>query len=315
MDSSLKATFLYLALNDKKFYRQAIFSILSCLYYIHKDNYQGVRIIVYTDNVKYFKDRIGFDIVEYVEFKENIQKSWFQSADINEKLNPVNIISFIKPMCIKHELERTKETVVFIDTDTFFIEHPIKLLQKINKNYSLMWRTEGIISDESRKNWGFLRDTFKIHEFNISNTKCVLPSDLYMWNAGVIGISPENAYLLDLVIDLSLQIYNLSKEKIVYQEQVMFSYILNKHTKLLSAEDHVYHYCYGDIKDNFNIYLKKSFDKILRKNNIELILEKIYQIITEKEFNKQYKSLSRDFIRFMFYSKSKIKLVFKRLIN
>lgn len=62
----------------------------------------------------------------------------------------------------------------------------------------------------------------------------------FMWNAGVIGLDPADARLLDTVLDLTDKLCKVSELHVL--EQFAFSWVLAKETQLTEAADLVFHY-------------------------------------------------------------------------
>ena len=61
-----------------------------------------------------------------------------------------------------------------------------------------------------------------------------------IWNAGVIGLDPADAKLLDEVLDLTDQFCACSNLHVL--EQLAFSYVLTQRSVVSETHDIVFHY-------------------------------------------------------------------------
>jgi hypothetical protein len=310
-----QTTLLYLSINSQVYHRQTIFSILSLFYYNEKIEEKCLKIVIFTDDIRYFKKYLNIKkyVVEYVLFTKDIQQSWLEWASIKESVNSVNLIAFIKPMCIKSILNSIGGNVIFIDTDTFFINPPFEKFLKIDNNNALMWLDEGCLSDKRKTWWEDIRNCFISHSFYWEDEKLKIPVDINMWNAGVVGISDFNTHLVNKALSLSLQFYEIIKHKIVYQEQIMFSYVLQTETILNGTNDVLFHYCYGFRKENFNRTLRNFFLKEISKLDKENILERVHEICLTEIPDKPVKNVYKELKNFFYKRKIGLYLAVERV--
>jgi hypothetical protein len=80
-----------------------------------------------------------------------------------------------------------------------------------------------------------------------------------MWNAGVLGISYDNSYLVEDIISLTDQLY--AKCRLFTVEQFITSYVLQTAIDVVSSEDYILHYCYGGEKTLLTYHLRLFFKK------------------------------------------------------
>jgi len=215
---------MYLVYGDNSsYYQEAKYSILSALSYLNKDQ-QDIEIIVVTDRPQSFAN---FPIL-IETFDEQRYQEWIGKDSYNHRA---------KNRSIAMILEKYKVPLVFIDTDTYFIKHPIEIFNKISTSNSVLFNQETPISEcqniyEKLQNTSFL---------DFYNKQYYFPDNAIMWNSGVIGLHPEHLILLDEALVLLDNLYRLS-DGIFIVEQLAISEILRQKTTLHASDDIVVHY-------------------------------------------------------------------------
>jgi hypothetical protein len=225
---------LYHAYGSLSIHQQVIFSILTLHYHINS-SYEGIQIVVYTDNTKYYKELIGNLPISF-EILTNQQ--------IDEFKGEHKFIHRIKIAIIKDCFEKYKKDVLYVDSDTYFTKSPKVLLTKIDASTSIMNSNDYDLNnaDELYENedWLLIRRAIRDFEYDIEESRIKIPLSTRMWNAGVIGLSYENKKILDSVFKLTDQIY--ANRQVFTAEQFSFSYFLQTKTKLVDSGDVIFHY-------------------------------------------------------------------------
>ena len=107
-------------------------------------------------------------------------------------------------------------------------------------------RVSGVQTPLYRKLHALLTQESTIQDLGIS-------PDAWMWNAGVIGLHPDQLPLIEKVLEITDRLCAVSSLHIL--EQFAFSWVLQQHIELTEAADLVFHY--------WPPYLHKPFRKIL----------------------------------------------------
>ncbi len=288
-----KFSIIYLSTGNISFHRQTIFSILSLKYFYKTKPFLSFQIIVFTDNVKFFKDYFGDETIKLIFFTPELLNSWIPKKENPDFAHPSDLKAIAKPMVIKTVLENYSRVAVFVDTDTYFLKPPDELFKKINKESVLMWRREGILSDKSKKHWETLRQIFCNNTFMYDEKEIKIPLNIYMWNSGVIGLNFENTDLLNNMVSLSLQLLKISKSPYVYH-QIMVSYVLQDRKVIYPTDEIILHYCYGNKKANFNKILKRFFKKEAKKLNYSELLERVHKISLQEIPNEPVTNIYKE---------------------
>jgi lipopolysaccharide biosynthesis glycosyltransferase len=247
-----KPVILYLAHGSNNVYLQTLFSILS-LYYHAGMKFEKFSVVLYTDNAEYFNRfflRTGLLI-------ENLDRE-----HIVEFKGEYDFVHRVKTMVIRDCFHKYKSDVLYMDGDTIFLKEPFELLRKITPSCSVMNSNEYDMHDggiHELQHWFDLRTAIKATEFSLDDKVFKIPLSTRMWNAGVLGISYDNSYLVEDIISLTDQLY--AKCRLFTVEQFITSYVLQTAIDVVSSEDYILHYCYGGEKTLLTYHLRLFFKK------------------------------------------------------
>lgn len=214
---------VYQSYGNNDVFKQTLFSIFTLQYYLSETRINfPYSIIVYTDKPEIFS-------------KYNLETSLLSQNLIQEWKGKYNFLHRVKIIIIEDAARRSNDSIIYIDSDTYFIKSPILLFKKISSEISLMLNNEGQISKNNQKLlFNFLSNKTNL---DIGNNK------IFMWNAGLIGIDKSNIHLINKILELNDNIYEKFYRHIV--EQFSFSYYLQINTNIYSCDDYLIHYC-GD---------------------------------------------------------------------
>ena len=246
---------LFHAYGSISIHQQVIFSILTLHYHL-KGDYDGIKIVVYTDRTIYYKELLGRLPISLEILTDKI---------INTYKGKNKFIHRVKIEIIKNCLEKYNKNLFYLDSDTYFTRCPKDLLSKIVESTSVMNSNDYDLNnaDELYENedWLLIRRAIRDFEYTIEGSKIKIPLTTRMWNAGVIGISYENIDILDSILDLTDQIY--FNRQVFTAEQFSFSYFLQTKTRLIDSDDVIFHYWPNFVgkrwKDLYNYHLHRFF--------------------------------------------------------
>ncbi len=248
-------TIVYLAykLDSSKY--QAILSIYTLYHQLAEDN-ANFQFIIYSDaDTSLFTKYLGALPVKCeVLSKENIKR--FRG--------PHDFVFRIKPHVIQACFAKYKSNLLYLDTDTFFLRNPRKLLESIKPGRTIMNVEEYDFVDGGVEHlhWFYQRQALKHHTYTVQGLPTTIPLSTKMWNAGVIGISYADTGLIDEIISLNDKIYENTQIFIV--EQFATSYVLQTYSELHSSEDYIEHYWSKETKNSFDLriplFLKENAD-------------------------------------------------------
>jgi len=149
---------------------------------------------------------------------------------------PQNFNHRRKILALDHALSATGQPVLLLDGDTW-LRRPLALLQeRISPGCGVMHIREGQISAVQSPLYGQLRQLLTSENGQQSG----IPVAAWMWNAGVIGLHPQQQPLLQEVLQLTDLLCRHSSLHIL--EQLAFSWVLSQRIDLREAADVVFHY-------------------------------------------------------------------------
>ena len=271
MNSATKYVIVYLAHGTESVYHQTVFSILT-LYHHTKGDFKDFAVVLYTDNRAFFNSYLS-DIGVIIEDLTKEQ--------IVEFMGERNFIHRVKTFIIKDCFNKYKKDTLYLDGDTMFMVNPAGLLKQITPACSVMNCDEYDMHDggiHELQHWFDLRTALKANSFTLHNKQFKIPLATRMWNAGILGISHANAYLLEDVIDLTDQLY--AKCPLFNVEQFATSFVLQNHATVISSGNYILHYCYGGVKSMYTHHLRLFFEE--NKNKSTAVLAQLAYEFSQK---------------------------------
>lgn len=230
---------VFLSYGRSSEYLRAIFSILSLLAW-KDESWNEFRIIVYTDDPDFFKKYLGTVEIVYVLLTPDL---------LEEMLGGTCFLHRRKIAAIDLTFKQYPEdNLFFIDSDTFFISNPKKLMEEVSNLNSFMHKREYTFEEGVK-----IFDSFKQAEFPkafinyISNRDIMIGGTAerftkndYSWNSGVLGLHSSFIQYMPEIFKLNDEFYENSGWFI--SEQIAFSLILQRKTHLHEADTFVLHY-------------------------------------------------------------------------
>lgn len=174
---------LYLVYGRDTFYREARFSIVSAL--LRSREPDRLKIVVWCQHPDRFAD-LG------------VTTRLLDDSDLQQWAGEINYNHRSKPCLLKRALADADKTVL-VDTDTFFIQPPELLFEKINPAVLLV--------DEILEPWRTAAGGQLYRGFSPHVQEYQLDDAMPLINSGVIGVTGAHESLLDDTIELIDKIY------------------------------------------------------------------------------------------------------------
>lgn len=141
-----------------------------------------------------------------------------------------------KILALDHALDANNQPILLLDGDTW-LRGPLRILQsRIGPGRGLMHIREGQICRLRTQHFDSIRKLLLSPQGQQTN----IPVEAWMWNAGAVGLHPNDRHLLQKVLSLTDLLCELSTLHI--SEQLAFSWILSQHIHLQAASDIIFHY-------------------------------------------------------------------------
>jgi hypothetical protein len=233
MQKDNQTIIVYLVYGHEKVFRQAAFSILSLYNQVDK-RLDDLQIVVYTDNEDLLRKYVDGFCVVIERLSTELLATWKGESNFNHRT---------KICMLKDCLSKYNSKTLYLDTDTVFLQSPFNIVGEISRETIVMHKNEFDLYEAGGYediNWLLMRRLLKNNSFDLNGSTFQIDFSVRMWNSGVIGISPENCYLLENALSLCDQFYK--KEKVFLAEQFAFSYIFQINRRLIESDDCIFHY-------------------------------------------------------------------------
>jgi hypothetical protein len=260
----------FLSYGNKKEYQWELFlSIFSALKQLRANHETDVMISV-------ISDRDDFDPqlpVDHLKFSPEEFAQWTQTPNgfFNHR---AKIGALLKA------LDHYQSPMVYVDTDTYFLDNPAKLFERVSAENTVMHHLEcSRIENEPiyppivEK----IGDGLTIDEVYLSRASM-------MFNAGVIGLLPIHRPLLEKALNLTDELYQIAP--LFNIEQFSVSVTLNHFTQVAESYDIVKHY-FGPSRHFFHLQSSRLFPDFTAAT-----LEKLLNASTLPELGYPRKSLN-----------------------
>lgn len=208
--------------------REAVLMILSFFYFTKSDEHY--EVIVYTDDEAFFGKYLG----------TRVRTELLTPATIIDWKGPDNFVHRLKVKMLQDCSGRHPGKFIYLDSDTFFKQHPSALFDRISDKSVLMHTCEDRLENESNLLLKKIHRFLQQHPVTIGGEKQLIPGSTVMWNAGVIGMETLSRNILSQVLTLTDELYAAYPKHVM--EQLAFSYFLQNHFNILAADDVIEHY-------------------------------------------------------------------------
>lgn len=269
---------LILAYGQPTEHWRATFAILSFWAWYTGDRAQA-RTVLFTDNPSFYTDFLAGLPVEYV----TITPEWLQ-----ETHKPQGYVHRTKIAIIDRAFrDYPHDNLLFCDSDTFFVAPTNSLLALLRPGVSAMHQREFTFADAVAIYTDFkpagqeryplqLIKLIERQGFRIDGQMRRFHATDFVWNSGVLGLTPEVADLLPDVFALNDALYAGSEWFIT--EQIAFSLALPARTELVASNAYVYHYWGKQQKILIDSFLGKTIQEQLAPLPLPERLEKVRRL-------------------------------------
>jgi hypothetical protein len=220
---------------------------------------RGYEVVIYTDRPRTF-DSLPATL------------RLVSAQELSEWAGPTRFIYRRKILALADALRGSAAPTILIDADTYFVGNPASLFSRIRRGQTMMHIREGRVGSLA-PNSEFTQ-LVRQHRFQ-DRAGAAIPAspDSPQWNAGVVGMHPDDAPLLDDVLHLSDALCQRTSDRTA--EQLAFSIILSAKTRVVKASDMIVHY--------WPPYIRRPFESRLPQ-----ILEQSAKLPPEQRYDWLY---------------------------
>jgi hypothetical protein len=206
--------------------------------------------VLYTDQPLFFNDFFLGETRVHVEAVSMEQISRWRGA--------INFVHRVKIEILMDAARKFSGPLFYADGDTYFLSSPTSLFSEVNEQTSLMHIAESSLAKGkdpiSKKMSRFVRRNV----FLVDGQGCKIDPQTTMWNAGVIGVAEKNRNIFSKILQLTDEMHAKYPKHVT--EQLAVSYFLQTTTKVIPADQVIYHY--WNQKPEYQIRI----DRFLEKN-------------------------------------------------
>jgi hypothetical protein len=249
----------YLLFGDDRLYEvELAFSVLSALRFL-KSQPEEIKFCIVSDSAESLLQHgeVGIDLP--------IERLTVSPQELADWTDQGAYLYRAKPFALKKVLEHYQTPAALIDTDTYFIDHPRKLFERIASGCSVMHVREAAIGEIEL--W---QPLLKHIGSGINIAGIQISARSSMINSGVIGMDSDDRSLIESAVKVLDHLYQLAP--IANVEQFSIGAVLDQKTQLSFSDDLIEHY-WGTQKDFIRVQLLKA----LKENpiaNVNRILER-----------------------------------------
>ncbi len=157
---------------------------------------------------------------------------------------------------LEYAIKYFNATVILVDTDTVFLNHPKYLFERISPGRALMNAKECPIKELPEwPDWKSL-----LQETNGMIGKRTVTEDSIMYNSGVLGLHPSDSDLLCEVQSIMRSI--LEKSSVFTAVQLAYSLVLTEETDVAVCDDIINHY-WSENRAYFRYQFARMFSPIV----------------------------------------------------
>lgn len=228
----------YLLYGRKKEYQLEFFlSLFSALKQLGEDRDEIIFSLI--------TDRDDFDPnlpIDVITISPAELAEWTQQGTYNHRTKAFALLKLI---------DHYQASVALIDTDTYFIDNPIKLFERISPQNTVMHHLQVplAVHDHWQSALEKLNNGIDIEGIRIS-------SQSPMFNSGVIGVDVSHRALIEKAAIVLDKVYALFP--IFDVEQFAIGVVLNEYTNLSQSNDLIYHY-YGPSRRFIHVQTARLF--------------------------------------------------------
>jgi hypothetical protein len=216
---------IYQAYGSPAILNEALFSILS---YLRQP--AGATVLVYTDDPAHFQAVLGeLAGVAYVHIEPAQWRAWRGDIDFVHR---------VKIMVLQHAAAHYTGNLLYVDTDTIFVQAPAEIFSQLSLGQRFMHLSEGRLDNGNSLN----RKINRVLQAGGGPALVGGPiaPTTRMYNAGVLGLRSTDAPLLAEVLALTEQLYRRYPKHVM--EQLAFSVVWARQGPVHEAAPWVYHY-------------------------------------------------------------------------
>ena len=225
---------VYVAYGRNAIWCEAFLSVISYLALLPKGEnsvFEETNILIYTNAPAQFREVLGEQtLIIYPAVSAATWKEWHGT---------VNKVYMLKINALQHAVIHYQGQLLFVDTDTLWLQLPDTLWAQIAAGKQVLHDQEGELAGNNILN-NKVYQHLKNQIFKTNTTTVQLYADTIMYNSGAIGFRSKNGTFLEDVRQLAEQFFTAYDKHIM--EQLAFSVLIPQNGPVVYAAPYVLHY-------------------------------------------------------------------------
>ncbi|WP_339493214.1 hypothetical protein [Pseudomonas sp. EA_35y_Pfl1_P108] len=218
--STPRPQLVYLVFGAETYHQEAVFSIASALSHLGGAKDMPLDIQVFSDNPAPY---VGLPVQVHA-LDEATRKQWSEPHGYHFRT---------KHVLLRHVLE-TAEQALLIDTDTFFHDSPMALFERVAPGT--------LLCNAFQAKYGDNRESVLYKaQANYLADKGVADDDMWLLNSGVMGLTRQDAPLLDHSIELMDELFPMAHGAYTLEEFCL-SVAAYRKVNVRQCPDLIHHY-------------------------------------------------------------------------
>ena len=177
-----------------------------------KEELAKFRIGIYTDQPQYF---------EALKHGLNIEYKTINAERLKQWRGAIDFVHRVKIELLRDYVKDHQGNILYLDTDIVFAKSVQDIFQKIAEGKLYMHIMEDVVHNSENIVFKKLSKFLRNHSTESLKEGLIIPQDVTMWNAGVLGFSTHYSYLLEEVLAFTDLVYPKFPKHVV--EQFAFS--------------------------------------------------------------------------------------------
>jgi hypothetical protein len=215
----------YLLYGGKREYQlELFFSMISAMRHLQAQP-KPIQFVILSDRVNFDSDFPAEQLL-------------ISDAEFNEWTRDRTYFHRLKIFALRKVLDHYQVPVALVDTDTLFLDQPLRLFERISPQCSVMHRQETNFQMQTDPFWQPIAEKIGT---GMTIAEIPLTHETAAFNSGVIGVDPTNQSVLEKAIPILDRLYAIAPAFDV--EQFAVTAALNHFTEVVASDDIVQHYC------------------------------------------------------------------------
>ena len=238
-----------------------------------------VRTVIFTDNPTALQPYLAGLPIAY---------KCLSDSELVGMKGPQQFVHRVKVAIIDRTFrEYPSDTVLYLDSDTFFTAGPRPLLAALLAGRIFMHQYEYTIAEAVGIYAGFKQEDYprkaiarlESHPYHLGMTAVQFHQGYHNWNSGVLGLPPAVAAVMPDVYTLTDDLY--ANSGWIISEQLAFSLVLQAHTKLQPCSRYVYHYWGSGQKTLMDTLLRRVLNEHFSCLPLAARLARVRQLVPQ----------------------------------